>query len=331
MNSIHPLPLDVKQETLEAENRIRSYIRETPLVHSPSLSRKTGCAVYLKLENWQITRSFKLRGAFNKLLSVAEVARKKGIVTASSGNHGAATAHASKTLGIRAKIVLPESASPAKVETLLSYGVEIVQHGDDCILAEQHGRRLADVEDRIYIPPYNDAKIIGGQGTVGVEIERQTDKVDAVFVPVGGGGLIGGIAGYLKSLHPEIRIIGCQPEHSAVMAASVEAGRILDIASKPTISDGSAGGIESGSVTFDLCRTLVDEFILVSEEEITQSLLLILKNHHLIVEGSAVLSVASLLREAGRFEGKTVALILSGAKISLELLRFILNQGTNHG
>ncbi len=327
MPSAENFPVDVMKETLEAETRIRSYIRETPLVPSPSLSHQTECRVYLKLENWQITRSFKLRGAFSKILATEDEARKKGVATASSGNHGAAVAYAVKTLGLQGKIVLPEIASPAKIDALQAYGVDVVLHGEDCIFAERHGRQLAQEESRVYIPPYNDPQTIGGQGTVGLEIEKQLDAFDTVFVPVGGGGLIAGIAGYLKTRNPDVQIIGCQPENSAVMHASLQAGKILDMESLPTISDGSAGGIEQGSITFDLCKEYVDDFILVSEDEIKESLLHILKNHHILVEGSAVLSVASLIKFKQRFEWKTVVLILSGAKISLEHLQTVLCAG----
>lgn len=331
MNANHVLPMDVRKASLEAENRIRHYIRETPLIYSAPLSRRTGCRVHLKLENWQITRSFKLRGAFNKILSVEPEAREKGVVTASSGNHGAAVAHVVKQLGLQGKIVLPETASSAKVEALLPFGVDIVLHGNDCVLAEKHGRRLADEEGLLYIPPYNDPQIVGGQGTIAVELERQLDRIDACFVPVGGGGLIGGIGGTLKSVSDRVRITGCQPENSAVMAASLRAGHILDIESKPTISDGSAGGIEPGSITFDLCRAFVDDFVLVSEDEIRDALMIIMRSHQLFVEGSAVLSVAALLKRPDPFEGQTVVLIISGAKISLDQLKSILCEDHDHG
>jgi threonine dehydratase len=315
---------EVRKETLIAEKRIRKYIRETPVEHSPYLSQLGSCSVYLKCENLQLTGSFKLRGAVNKLLSFSKQELEKGLMTASSGNHGAAFAWLMKKFDLKGTIILPEITAPTKIESLLLYGVEIEQVGDDCIKAERFARKTAQTQGLSYIPPYNDPQIIGGQGTIGIELTRQVPRVDCVVVPVGGGGLISGIAGYLKSGNPDIEILGCQPENSAVMHASVKAGQILDLDSKPTISDGSAGGIEQNSITFPICQELVDDFILLTEEEIISALKLILEKHYLLIEGAAALSVAAFLKQKNRFKGKNVVLILSGSKISLATLRHIL-------
>jgi threonine dehydratase len=245
-------------------------------------------------------------------------------MTASSGNHGAAFSWALKKFGLKGSIVLPEITAPTKIDSLLLYGAEILKHGDDCIKAERFGRQAAEKQGLTYIPPYNDPRIVGGQGTIGIELMRQVPKIDCVLVPVGGGGLIAGIAGYLKSEVQDIEIIGCQPENSAVMHESIKAGKILDLESKPTISDGSAGGIEQDSITFRMCQDLVDDFILLTEDEIINALKLILEKHHMLVEGSGVLSVAAFIKQKTRFQGKNVVLILSGSKISLDTLRQIL-------
>jgi len=315
---------EVKRETLKAEERIRVYIRETPMEHSLILSQLAEGNVYLKLENMQLTGSFKLRGALNKLLSFSKEELERGLMTASSGNHGAAFAWLMKKFDLKGTIILPETTAPTKIETLLLYGVEIKQFGDDCIKAERFGRQTAQTQGLTYIPPYNDPQIIGGQGTIGIELTRQAPDIDCVVVPVGGGGLIAGIAGYLKSENKNIEIIGCQPENSAVMYESIKAGRILDLESKPTISDGSAGGIEENTITFPICQELVDDFILLTEDEIISALKLILEKHYLLVEGAAALSVAAFIKQKNRFEGKNVVLILSGSKISLNTLRHIL-------
>lgn len=315
---------EVRAEVLDAEQRIRPYIRETPLEYSHSLSAATGCQVWLKLENLQLTNSFKLRGAMNAILALDDAARERGIVTASSGNHGMAVAHALQQTGSKGTIYLPETAPPVKVRDLRAYGVEIVIGGDDCVKAEMAARGDAETQGLTFISPYNDPKVVGGQGTTGLEIERQADAADAVFAPVGGGGLIGGIAGYLKATSPRTQIFGCQPEASAVMYESIRAGRIIEMESLPTLSDGSAGGIEAGSITFDICRDYVDDFVLVSEEEIASALARILADHHILVEGAAVLSVASFLKTKERFAGERVVLVLSGARISLETLSEIL-------
>jgi threonine dehydratase len=314
----------VRREALIAEERIRIHIRETPAEYSPYLSKVGDCFVHLKCENLQQTGSFKLRGAVNKILSLSEEEKGRGLMTASSGNHGAAFSWALKKFGLRGSIVLPEITAQTKIDSLLLYDTEIIKHGDDCIKAERYGRQTAKNQGLTYIPPYNDPQIIGGQGTIGIELMNQVPEIDCVLVPVGGGGLIAGIAGYLKAENKDIEIIGCQPENSAVMYASVKAGRILDLESKPTISDGSAGGIEQDSITFPICQELVDDFILLEEDEILSALKLILAKHYMLVEGSAVLTVAAFIKQKDRFQGKNIVLVLSGSKISLETLKQIL-------
>ena len=314
----------VRRETLTAEERIRGYIRETPAEYSPYLSKLGRCHVYLKCENLQLTGSFKLRGAVNKILSLNEEEKNRGLMTASSGNHGAAFSWAIKKFGLKGSIVLPEITAQTKIDSLLFYGTDVIKHGDDCIKAERFGRQTAENQGLTYIPPYNDPQIIGGQGTIGIELSRQLTKIDSVLVPVGGGGLIAGIAGYLKADNENIEIIGCQPENSAVMYASIKAGKILDLESKPTISDGSAGGIEQDSITFPICQELVDDFILLDEDEIISALRLILAKHYMLVEGSAVLTVAAFIKQKNRFQRKNVVLVLSGSKISLDTLKQIL-------
>lgn len=323
---------EIQKEVLDADQRIRDYTRETPVEFSPYLSRVGGCRTYLKLENLQHSGSFKLRGAANKLLSLKNDEKKRGITTASSGNHGAAVACLLQKLGITGTIFLPENVSPAKIEALRLYNAHLEFFGDDCVKAEMEARRIAEEKNLTFISPYNDPKIIGGQGTVAVELERQIRTIDAVLIPVGGGGLISGIGAYMKCNDPTVEIIGCQPENSCVMTESIRAGRILDIPSQPTISDGTAGGIEQGSVTFDICRRVVDEFILAPEEAIKQAIRLMLEKHYLLVEGGAALTVASFLKAKQRFENKDVVLVITGSKISLTQLRQILNESEEcHG
>jgi len=311
---------EVRAEALAAEERIREHIRETPLEPSGVLGEAGGCEVLLKLENLQISSSFKFRGAVNSLLALDDTERERGLVTASTGNHGMAFAHALKVVGCEGTIYLPETAAPAKIRDLQSHGASLRFIGGDCVLAEIQARKDAEEKGLTFISPYNDPTVIGGQGTIGIELERQAAAIDAVLVPVGGGGLIGGIAGYLKSRKPEIEIIGCQPANSAVMNESVKVGHIVEMDSLPTISDGSAGGVEPGSITLDICRECVDGWVLVSEAEIAAAIRMILEDHHLLIEGAGALSVASFLKTKERFAGKKVVLVLSGARISLETL-----------
>ncbi len=315
---------DVQREALEAEKRIKEYIRETPLEHDFFLSQLGNCSVFLKLENLQLTGSFKLRGAFNKLLTLSVRERETGVVTASSGNHGAAFTYAAKKLGYHGVVVVPENVSPAKLDMLRLYDAELVFHGTDVADTETFARQMAKKQGKAFISPYNDPMIIAGQATVGIEIMRELDAIDAVFVPVGGGGLMSGIAGYMKSRNSKVRLIGCQPENSAVMYESVKAGRIVQMESKPTIADGSAGGIEEGSITFPICRDCVDEYILVSEEEIKEAIRLVLDKLFMLIEGAAALSVASFIKEKQRFKNKNVVLVISGKKISMDKLKKII-------
>ncbi len=320
--------IDLKKEVEKAEKTIRKHIRETPAEHSPFFSKEGDCNVYLKLENLQLTGSFKLRGIMNKLLSLSKKEKKTILITASSGNHGAAFAHAVKKLGLRGIIYLPGHTSQAKVDALKYYDVVLKFFGTDCVKTEEHAIKEAVKNSFKYIPPYNDMKIIGGHGTIGIELKRQVERIDAVLVPVGGGGLISAIAGYLKSLDEKIEIIGCQPENSAVMYESIKAGKILEMESQPTLSDGSAGGIEQGAVTFNLCKKYVDDFILVSEKEIKEAMKLILEKHFMLIEGAGALSVASFLKAKERFKGKNVVLIISGSKLTLDTLRDVISSGT---
>ncbi|KPK77515.1 MAG: hypothetical protein AMJ79_02910 [Phycisphaerae bacterium SM23_30] len=317
--------MNLKQLALQAEARIRPHIRQTPLEYSPYLSRLGNCRVYLKLENMQISGSFKFRGASNIFLSLTDQEKQRGVATASSGNHGAAVAYLLNKFNCTGTIYLPDYASPAKVEELRLYqGVELQFHGSDCIDTENYARRQAQKNNQTYIPPYNHPLIVAGQATTGIELQKQLPNPDAILVPVGGGGLIGGIAAFLKSEDQNIEIIGCQPENSAVMYESIKAGRILDLPSKPTISDGSAGGIEPDSITFDICKKYVDNFILVSEQQIIDALKLVLEKHYMLVEGSGALAVASFVKEKNRFENKNVVLVVTGKKIALDTLKKIL-------
>lgn len=246
--------MDVALEVVRAEHRIRQHIGETPLEHSPHLSDLGGCNVYVKLENLQRTGSFKIRGAMNKLLALSPTQRKLGVVAASSGNHGIAVAFGASALGTHATVFVPENASPTKLEAIERFGAEVHRHGTDVEVTEVHARSYAESNGHAYIPPYNDPLVIAGQGTIAVELSRQLDRVDAIFVSVGGGGLISGIAGYAKTVFGDVEVLACQPENSAVMAESVKTGDIVDMESLPTLSDGTTGGIEPGSITFELCR-----------------------------------------------------------------------------
>lgn len=314
-----------------AEMRLRPHLRETPLERSPRLEELTGVATWLKLENLQHTGSFKVRGALNAMLELAPEDLERGVVAASTGNHGAAVAFAARRVGTRAIVYVPRTASPTKLAAMRRAGAEIVTHGTDGIEAEVEARRVAGETGRVYLSPYNDPSVVFGQGTVGAEIERQSRSVEALFVAVGGGGLISGTAAYLKSLDPEVRIVGCSPEASPVMDESVRRGRIVEMESHQTLSDGTAGGVESEAITFESCRALVDEWVRVSEAEIRGAIVEILESHHQLIEGSAAVAVAGLEKRAADLGVESAVAVICGGNISVETLRGVLEAVSEEG
>jgi threonine dehydratase len=318
---------DLRNAVVDAGRRIRSYIRRTPLDESLALSQMGGDQVFLKLENLQHTGSFKLRGAFNKLLQLTLAELQRGVVAASSGNHGAAVAYALRKLGAPGVVFAPTHAATTKIEAIQRLGVEVRLHGEDSVDAEHAARAYAAESRKPYISPYNDWAIVAGQGTAGLEIMRDLPDVDTIYVTVGGGGLIGGIAGYVKGrgrTGKPVRIVGCLPASSPVMYESVRVRRIVEMESLPTLSDGSAGGIEMDALTFALCSALVDDWILVEEGEIAAAIRLIAETHHQLIEGAAGVAVAAYLKDAQRGQGRKVAIVLCGANIDLRVLKSIL-------
>lgn len=318
---------DAAREVALAADRIGPYIRETPLEPSPFLSRETGGDVHLKLECVQITGSFKARGALNKLLSLGAAERARGVVAASTGNHGLAVAHALALLGIAGEIFLPARVSPAKLEALRARGARVRLVDEDPGVVETVARRDAEGTGRIYVSPYNDPQVIGGQGTVGVELLRQLEGLDAVLVPVGGGGLVGGIGAWLKERAPSVRIVGCQPAACPILVESMKAGRLLELPSAPSLSDATVGLVEAGAITFPLCRACVDDWLVVDEPAIRSALRLVLERQSVLIEGAAALPVAALLAAGDRWRGARVALVLSGSHIALSTLADVLRAG----
>ncbi|GAB4124784.1 MAG: threonine/serine dehydratase [Roseiflexaceae bacterium] len=310
-----------------AEARIRPHIRETALEYSPLLSQQIGAEIWLKCEHLQYTGSFKVRGALNALLSLPAAERERGVIAASSGNHGAAVAFGAQALGVRATIIVPTHVSPTKLAAIQQYGAEVVLHGDDGLIAELHARELAAQQGLHYISPYNDWDVVAGQGTLGVELVRQLPHFDAIGIAVGGGGLVAGTASYLRSVAPELLVVGCQPSHSPVMAESVAAGRILDLPELPTLSDGTAGGIEAETITFPICQQVISWFEQVPEVAIAAAMRLLIERHHTLVEGAAGVALAGIQQAAARLQGKRVVIVLCGANLSLTTLKKALDLG----
>lgn len=314
------LPADIAL----AAQRIAPYIRQTPLAQSLAFSASTGADVWFKLENQQVTGSFKIRGAFNRLLTLDEATRARGAVTASSGNHGAAVAWAMRELGMQGVVFVPEGSSPAKVDAIRLSGADVRFHGTDGLETETFARDFAGQQDMAYLSPYNDWAVVAGQGSCGVEISRQLNDVDAVFIAVGGGGLIAGVGTFLKSVRPGIEIVSCQPAASAVMTESVAAGRILELPSDPTLSDGTAGGIEADAITFDICRTVTDRFVTVTETEIASAMRDFLDAEHQLLEGAAGVAIAGFQKVAADYADKRVVILICGGNIARDTLKTIL-------
>ena len=311
-------------EILRAEERIRPHVLQTPVIYSMPLSEMSGADVHLKMESEQHTNSFKARGATNSIFALNDDDRARGVGTASTGNHAQGVARACMIAGCSGIIYLPNNADPSKVEAIRRYPVELVFHKGDALETELHAKHEAYAQDRIWISPYNDPLIIGGQGTIGIELTKQLPFIDNILITVGGGGLISGVAVYLKAHMPGVKVIGCQPERSAAMYNCVRAGRIVNIEQHDTLSDGSSGDVEPGSITFPICRDIVDDYILVTEKEISAAIRIMLDKHHKVVEGAAAVAVAALLQRKDDFRGSTTVIVVCGANISVSTLATVL-------
>lgn len=303
-----------------AYDRIAQYVRRTPLAPFGALSERLDCVVRLKSEHLQVTGSFKARGALAKLTALDDDVRDAGVITASSGNHGLGVANALSALGGRGTVCVPEGASPVKVAGIRRLGVDVRTLGAEAGETERLAMEAAEADGLTYVSPYDDLDVIAGQGTIGVEIAEQWPEVDTVVVSVGGGGLISGVATALKHRRPDLRVIGVSPLNDAAMAASVAEGRIVAPPAEPTLSDGTAGSVTPGAVTFPLCQRLVDEWVLVSEDEISDALRFVIDEHHQLIEGAAAAAVAGAIRLGDSLSGARVAIVSCGANIGADTL-----------
>ena len=306
-----------------ASERLAVYELHTPLLPARSLVSHA----HFKCENLQRTGSFKIRGALNKLLMLSDDERERGVVTSSTGNHGLAVAEALRLTSGRGTIVVSGLASPYKIDRLRRAGLEVVVSDGDPMAAELEARALGERDGRVYVSPYNDADVIAGQGTVAVEILEDRPDIEAVFVAVGGGGLVAGIASYLKAVRPDVLIVACWPEQAAAMYQSVRAGRLLEVPDEPTLSDATAGNIEPGAITFPYCRDCIDELVLVSEADIAQAMREALLTDHLVIEGAAGVAIAGWRKFTAyrpRLANHESAIVLCGGNVSAETIVRIL-------
>ena len=314
------MSFDIPSSKISLDN-IKNYIEKTPLKHSERLSKETNSNIFLKLENLQKTGSFKARGALNKILNINSTEK---VMAASSGNHGAAVSYALSKKNMIGTIYVPKNVKKSKVKNIESFGSKVIKFGDDCLDAENEAIRLCKENNLTFVSPYNDYDIISGQGTIGVEILEQNSNIDTVFITVGGGGLISGISSYIKSINPDIKVIGCSPINSSIMINSIKEGKIVNTESKDTLSDGSAGGVEEGSITFNMCKELIDDFCLISEEEIVLQIKNALNIDKMRIEGSAAVAIASAIKMKSHIENKNVAIIICGGNIGSDTLNKIL-------
>jgi threonine dehydratase len=322
------MPKVTLKSIMDARKAIAPFVKATALVRSSFLSDLCGGEVFLKLENQQVTGSFKPRGVFNKLLHLAADERARGVVTASAGNHGQAVAYAAKQLGFSATIVLPAGMPHVKVEGIKKYGAEVVTYGSFFDEAEQKAKELAKSSGRIFISAYNDELVVAGHGTLGLEIVETLPGVQTIIVPVGGGGLIAGVAAAAKAVKPTLRVFGVQSEASPVMHDSLRAGKIVDLQNPhaQTIAEGLFGGLEKDAITFDIVKDCVDDVLVVREESIRQAIRLLWDRDQQVVEGSGASCVALMLENMGLVEGQIVVAIVTGGNIDDSLFRSIVAQ-----
>lgn len=300
---------------LGASAAVYPQVSVTPLQPSTRLSDESGCQVLLKYEHMQPTGSFKIRGATNKVRLLDSSSRRSGVLTASTGNHGVAVARAGALAGVPVKVYVSSATVPTKLAAIRSRGAELVVVDGPPLEAELAARRRAEADGLVYISPYNDLDVIAGQGTLGAELLRQEPELDAVFIAVGAGGLIGGTGSAIKALNPRVRVVGVWPEASLCMLRALEAGQIVPVEEHETLSDGTLGAIEPDSLTFPICQAVIDATVVVSETEIAAALSKLMATEDLMVEGAAGVALAGLLKSAQAYRGRKVAVVLCGRNI----------------
>ncbi len=310
-------------DVYRADKQLQDVVKKTKLIKSDFFSELSHNEVYLKPENLQHTGAFKLRGAYNKISQLTEEEKKKGVITASAGNHAQGVAFAAQKLGVKAVICMPATTPILKVEGTRAFGAEVVLHGDSFDDAYAHSLTLQKKHGYVYIHPFNDREVLLGQGTTALEIINELKDVDAILVPIGGGGFASGVALATKLVSPGVKVIGVEPENAACMKAALDAGKIVTLGSADTVADGCAVKT-AGDLTYAFCKKYLDEIITVSEMEIMSALLFLIEKHKLIAEGAGVLSLAGLTKLP--FKGKKVAAIISGGNIDISTISALIDK-----
>ncbi len=306
----------------DAKEVLKDVISKTPIVHATKIHEN----LWIKAENLQGTGAFKLRGAYNKLSNLTPEEREKGVIAASAGNHAQGVAYSCMKMGIKGTIVMPKTAPLSKIEATRSYGVTVELQGDTFNDAYEYAKNLQEITGAVFIEPFDDPYVIAGQGTIGLEILEKMNDVDTVIVPIGGGGLISGIAAAIKSLRPNCRVIGVQSEHAPSMKESLEQNKMIKLENVSTIADGIAVKTP-GNLTFELCKQYVDEVVTVSEEEIAAAILTLLEKMKMVAEGAGATSVAAAMFNKIDLENHKCVAVLSGGNIDVNLLSKIIDLG----
>ena len=312
------------QDFITAKEKLSKVLLKTSLIQSPIFSKEAGNEVYIKPENLQKTGSFKIRGAYNKITNLSDEEKKKGVIASSAGNHAQGVAYGAKESGIKAVIVMPKSTPLIKVESTKQYGAEVVLHGDVYDDALKKAKELEEKEGYIFVHPFDDEDVIYGQGTIALEILEELPETDIILVPIGGGGLISGIACAAKILKPEIKIIGVEPDGAASAYEAIKEDKVVELKEANTIADGTAVK-KIGNTTFEYIKKYVDEIITVSDYELMEAFLLLVEKHKIIAENSGILSLAALkkLKE----KNKKVVSVVSGGNIDVLMISSMINKG----
>ena len=317
------------QDVRRAQGSIAHLVLKTPMLPAHSLGDLAGCELLLKAENLQRTGSFKVRGAANKIAALSPEQKAKGVIAASAGNHAQGVALAAGHAGIPCTVVMPVGSSLPKVEATRGYGATVLLEGDDFDQAQMHAKRVMQENDLTFIHAFDDPAIIAGQGTIGLEMLEQVGDLDTVVVPMGGGGLISGIALAIKETAPGVRVIGVQAAAATAIVDSYKANRLLTVKPEATVADGIAVGTP-GELTIPLVLRYVDDMVVVEEDEVTQAMMLLLERSKLLVEGAGAVGLAAVLGGKMEVAGKKVAVVLSGGNVDSHLIARVVERGLAH-
>ena len=309
---------------VKAQKKLSKVLLETNLIYSPIFSDESGNEIYIKLENLQKTGSFKIRGAYNKISNLSDDEKQRGVVASSAGNHAQGVAYAAEESGIKAVIVMPKSTPLIKVESTKKYGAEVILYGDVYDDAFKKAKELEEKEGYIFVHPFNDEEVLYGQGTIALEILEKLPETDIIIVPIGGGGLISGIACAAKILKPGIKIIGVEPEGAASAYESIKQNKIIELKEANTIADGTAVK-KIGELNFEYIKKYVDEIITVSDYELMEAFLLLVEKHKIIAENSGILSVAATKKI--KEKNQKVVSVISGGNIDVLMISSMINKG----